>query len=126
MEDILEELVGEIQDEYDEEPAEIEEEPDGTFVVTASITISDLNDSLEGFKLPEGDDYTTVGGLVNKWFGRIPEPNESYERDGVRMTVLKTYNRRVVQVRLEDLNKNTAENGLEAFADEEGKGNDEE
>jgi CBS domain containing-hemolysin-like protein len=119
MEDILEELVGEIQDEYDDELAEIERDADGTYLVDASITISDLNDSVEGFKLPEGDDYTTVGGLVNKWFGRIPEPNESFERDGVRMTVLKTVNRRVVQVKLEDLNLNSATNGTEAFSEGE-------
>jgi CBS domain containing-hemolysin-like protein len=120
MEDILEELVGEIQDEYDDELTDIERNADGTYLVNASITIPDLNDSVEGFKLPEGDDYTTVGGLVNKWFGRIPEPDESFERDGVRMTVLKTVNRRVVQVKLEDLNLNSATNGTEAFSEGEG------
>lgn len=119
MEDILEELVGEIQDEYDEEPLEIEQEGDGIYIVNASMTISDLNDAIQGFKLPEGDDYTTIGGLVNKWFGRIPDAEEAFERDSVRMTVLKTYNRRVVQVKLEDLNRNVPDNGLEAFADEE-------
>lgn len=119
MEDILEELVGEIQDEYDEELDGVEKLEDGTYMVNASMTISDLNDAIEGFKLPEGDDYTTIGGLVNKWFGRIPEADESYERDSVRMTVLKTYNRRVVQVKIEDLNRNVPDNGLQAFAEEE-------
>jgi CBS domain containing-hemolysin-like protein len=122
MEDILEELVGEIQDEYDDELVEIERDEDGSYVVNASITISDLNDAIEGFKLPEGDDYTTVGGLVTKWFGRIPDPDESYERDSVRMTVLKTVNRRVVQVKLEDLNLNSNVNGLEAFPEGEESG----
>lgn len=117
MEDILEELVGEIQDEYDEEISGVEKVEEGTYLVNASMTISDLNDALEGLKLPEGEDYTTIGGLVNKWFGRIPEANESYERDSVRMTVLKTYNRRVMQVKIEDLNRNDDENGLHAFAD---------
>lgn len=119
MEDILEELVGEIQDEYDEEIAGVEQVEDGMYLVNASMTISDLNDAIEGFKLPEGEDYTTIGGLVNKWFGHIPEENESYERDSVRMTVLKTVNRRVMQVRIEDLNRNVIDNGLQAFADEE-------
>jgi CBS domain containing-hemolysin-like protein len=73
---------------------------------------------IEGFKLPEGEDYTTVAGLVNKWFGHIPETNESYERDAVRMTVLKTYNRRAVQVQIEDLNQTDADNGLQAFESE--------
>lgn len=118
MEDILEELVGEIQDEYDDEVAAVEKIGD-TYVVNASMTISDVNDQIEGFKLPEGEDYTTIAGLVNKWFGHIPEDNESFERDGVRMTVLKTDNRRVVQVKIEDLNRDQQDNGLQAFADEE-------
>jgi CBS domain containing-hemolysin-like protein len=119
MEDILEELVGEIQDEYDEEGIGVEKTDDHKWVVNASMTISDVNDAADGFVLPEGDDYTTIAGLVNKWFGHIPEADESMERDGVRMTVLKTYNRRVVQVQIEDLKGETPDNGLEAFAGEE-------
>lgn len=118
MEDILEELVGEIQDEYDEEALEVERVEDGVYLVDASVTIPDLNDAVEGFALPEGDDYTTVGGLVNKWFGRIPSADESFERDQVRMTVLKTVDRRVVQVKLEDMNREAANNGLNAFAED--------
>lgn len=118
MEDILEELVGEIQDEYDEEPVEVERQDDGSYIVDASMTIPDLNDLVEGLVLPEGDDYTTVGGLVNKWFGRIPSADESFDRDGVRMTVLKTVDRRVVQVRIEDLNRERPDNGLAAFPPE--------
>jgi CBS domain containing-hemolysin-like protein len=119
MEDILEELVGEIQDEYDEETPEVERLEDGSYVVDASMSIPDLNDAVEGFSLPEGDDYTTVGGLVNKWFGRIPSATESFERDQVRMTVLKTVDRRIVQVRLEDLNREAEDNGLNAVAGED-------
>jgi CBS domain containing-hemolysin-like protein len=119
MEDILEELVGEIQDEYDEEATGVERLDENVYVVNAGMTISDVNDSIEGLRLPEGEDYTTIAGLVNKWFGHIPEENESYERDLVRMTVLKTFNRRVVQVKIEDLNRNAPDNGLEAFSGEE-------
>ncbi len=118
MEDILEELVGEIQDEYDDEASGVEAVGDGAYVVNASMTISDVNEIIDGFMLPEGEDYTTIGGLVNKWFGHIPEADECYERDSVRMTVLKTYNRRVVQVKIEDLNRDSPENGLDAFAGE--------
>lgn len=115
MEDILEELVGEIQDEYDEEPTTIEQIADGAYIVSASMTISDVNDVIDGFKLPEGEDYTTIGGLATKWFGRIPEDNEAFERDSVRMTVLKTDLRKVVQVKIEDLNRESPDNGLNAF-----------
>jgi CBS domain containing-hemolysin-like protein len=119
MEDILEELVGEIQDEYDDELSGIEKVDDSTYLVNASMSISDVNDIVEGLQLPEGEDYTTIGGLVNKWFGHIPEADESYERDSVRMTVLKTINRRVVQVKIEDLRTDQNDNGLDAFAGEE-------
>jgi CBS domain containing-hemolysin-like protein len=118
MEDILEELVGEIQDEYDDELSGIEKVDDSTYLVNASMSISDVNDVVEGLQLPEGEDYTTIGGLVNKWFGHIPEADESYERDSVRMTVLKTVNRRVVQVKIEDMRSDQADNGLDAFAGE--------
>jgi CBS domain containing-hemolysin-like protein len=121
MEDILEELVGEIQDEYDEELTGIEKVADSTYVVDASMSISDVNDAVEGFVLPEGEDYTTIGGLVNKWFGHIPEADEECERDGIRMTVLKTVNRRAVQVKIEDLKGEQTDNGLEAFKGEEEK-----
>ena len=121
MEEILEELVGDIQDEYDEEVTGVERLDESTYVVNAGLTISDVNDVIEGFKLPEGDDYTTIAGLVNKWFGHIPQDNEEYERDSVRMTVLKTVNRRVVTVRVQDLNPRSSDNGLEAFENENGE-----
>ena len=61
---------------------------------------------------------SSVGGLVTKWFGRIPSENESFERDQVRMTVLKTSNNRIEQVQIEDLNRDELYNGLEAFREE--------
>lgn len=118
LEDVLEELVGEIQDEYDDETVGLEEIGDGVYIVDASLSVADANDMIEGFVLPEGEDYTSVGGLVTKWFGHIPSESESFERDMVRMTVLKTSNNKIVQVRIEDLNRNDEYNGLQAFADE--------
>lgn len=116
LEDVLEELVGEIQDEYDDEPIDVEQIQDGIYIVNASLSVGDANDMIEGFVLPEGEDYTSIGGLVTKWFGRIPNENESFVRDQVQMTVLKTSNNRIVQVKIEDLNRNDMYNGLEAFA----------
>ncbi|MGH7964955.1 MAG: hemolysin family protein, partial [Candidatus Binatia bacterium] len=103
MEDILEELVGEIQDEHDDESIGVEKVEEGTYIVNAAMTISDVNDRVEGFKLPAGNGFTTIGGLVNKWFERLPEANESCEHEAIRLTVLETDNRRVVQVKIEDL-----------------------
>jgi CBS domain containing-hemolysin-like protein len=102
MEDILEELVGEIQDEHDEESSGVEQMGEGTYVVNATMSIADANELMTECKLPEGESYTTISGLVNKWFERIPEVNESVERDSIRMTVLKTDSHRVVQVKIED------------------------
>ena len=119
MEDILEELVGEIQDEHDNESAGVEQVGEGVYVVNASLTIADVNEQIAGFTLPEGEGYTTVSGLVNKWFGRIPDTDESFERDWVRMTVLKTDNHHVTLVQLEDLQRDRLDNGLDAFRGEE-------
>ena len=119
LEDILEELVGEIQDEYDDEPLDVVAIEDGTYLVNAAISVADANDMIDGLVLPEGEDYTSIGGLVTKWFGHIPNEEESFERDDVRMTVIKTSSNRIVQVKIEDLNRQATDNGLEAFSDEE-------
>jgi CBS domain containing-hemolysin-like protein len=72
MEDIMEELVGEIQDEYDEEVPVVEKLSDFEFKVSTAAAILDVNDFLP-YPLPEGEDYETVGGLVNVIYGTIPE-----------------------------------------------------
>lgn len=109
MEDILEELVGEIQDEHDDESAGIEKVEEGTYIVNAAMTIADVNDKIEGFTLPAGNGYTTINGLVNKLFERIPEAHDSCEHESVRLTVLETNNHRVVQVKIEDLHASKKE-----------------
>ena len=103
MEDILEELVGEIQDEHDSENHDIEKVSNQTYIVNAALSIADVNDHIDEFELPEGNDYTSVGGFINKWLGRIPEVNEMFEYDALRMTVLKTDNHHVTQVKIENL-----------------------
>ncbi|NEM96925.1 hemolysin family protein [Pontibacter burrus] len=72
IEDIIEELVGEIQDEYDEEVPLVEMVADFEYKVSGSAAISDANDYLP-YPLPEGEDYETVGGLVSVIYGQIPE-----------------------------------------------------
>ena len=103
MEDILEELVGEIQDEHDSENHDIEKVSNQTYIINAALSIADVNDHIDEFELPEGSDYTSVGGFINKWLGRIPEVNEMFEYDTLRMTVLKTDNHHVTQVKIENL-----------------------
>ncbi|HEY4651197.1 MAG TPA: hemolysin family protein [Pontibacter sp.] len=72
IEDIIEELVGEIQDEYDEEVPLVELIGDYEYKVSGAATISDANDYLP-YPLPEGEDYETVGGLISVIYGQIPE-----------------------------------------------------
>ncbi|MFD3003224.1 hemolysin family protein [Pontibacter toksunensis] len=95
IEDIIEELVGEIQDEYDEEVPIVQKVDDFDFKVSGSATISDANDFLP-YPLPEGEDYETVGGLMNVIYGQIPENlNEVTNFNEYEVRVLEKSERRV-------------------------------
>jgi putative hemolysin len=98
VEDLLEEIVGEIYDETDRDVASVEREPDGALVVPGSFPVHDLVDI--GVHLPEGD-YATVAGLVLNALGRIPdEPGDRVEIDGWSATVLAIDHRAITRVRL--------------------------
>jgi CBS domain containing-hemolysin-like protein len=103
MEDILEELVGEIQDEYDDEQALVEFVSDNSFIVKASASIVDLNEILPR-ELPESDDYETLGGLITTETETIPESGEQHVLFGYNMVILKRANRYIETVRLDLLN----------------------
>jgi putative hemolysin len=98
LEDLIEELVGEIVDEYDVEEPLVERLRDGTLRVDARILIDELND-LAGLELPEGD-WDTVGGLVLDRFGRVPHDGELVDVDGYRLRVERVQGRRVTRVRV--------------------------
>jgi len=100
MEDIIEELVGEIQDEYDEEKPAVEKKNEREFIVNATASISDVNDLLP-ITLEESADYETVSGLVNKIFGGIPAVNEKKEFGGYQITITRRFKHSVDQVKLE-------------------------
>lgn len=99
MEDILEEIVGEIQDEYDDEIPLIEKLSKTEFQVNPVITINDANDILP-VPLPEEEEYETIAGLVISRLGRIPEINEVIDLDNYLCTVLKRSKRKVELLRL--------------------------
>ncbi len=80
LEDILEEIVGEIQDEYDEEAPLLKKLSDKEYSISAEMIIDDANDYLP-IDLPESEDYETVGGLITSETGRIPEVGEIIEFD---------------------------------------------
>lgn len=96
LEDLIEELVGEIVDEYDVEESLLDRQSDGSFKVDARILIDELND-LANIELPAGD-WDTVGGLVFDEFGRVPTRGEECEVDGYRLRVEQVHGRRITKV----------------------------
>lgn len=102
MEDILEEIVGEIHDEYDEVLKQIEQAADGSALVDARISIKDFNEKF-GTELPEDTEYETLSGFLHKVTGRIPEQNEEIRHQNLTFTVVKKSQRRIRQVKVRKL-----------------------
>ena len=102
IEDIVEEIVGEIHDEYEpgEEAPHIRRLDDKTVEVDARVYIDDLNDELD-LELPEDKDYDTVGGFVFSTLGHIPEAGERFEFDHVEFTVTAAERTKVTRVKLD-------------------------
>lgn len=100
LEDIVEEIVGEIQDEYDEEKPTVEKISDTEFVINAYATVYDVNEYLP-HDLPEDEDFDTVGGLVSHAFGKIPEVGDSEECYGYLFTILKKTEQNIETIKLE-------------------------
>jgi putative hemolysin len=99
IEDLVEELVGEILSEDDEPPPSIEPEPDGSYVVQGALAVHEVNRSLD-IELP-GDEADTIGGLCVARRGWIPRAGERFEFDGgVVLEVLEATARRVISVRV--------------------------
>jgi putative hemolysin len=98
MEDIVEELVGDIEDEYDFEGEPVVAEPDGAYLVSGRAAVSRVEQALETAFGEEGD-VETVGGLVAKIFGRIPRTGEIIEYLNFKLEVVDAVPRRVNRVR---------------------------
>ncbi|HEY9003908.1 MAG TPA: hemolysin family protein [Mucilaginibacter sp.] len=100
LEDIVEELVGDIQDEYDEEKPIVEKVNDTEFIVNALAPIYDVNSHLP-HDLPEDGDFDTVSGWLGDIFGKIPDVGEQKEANGYNITVLKKSDQNIESVKLE-------------------------
>jgi CBS domain containing-hemolysin-like protein len=98
MEDLIEELVGEIADEFDLEEPMVEPLAGGDFRVQASMAIDEVNDAL-GIELPEGD-WDTLGGLVFHLAGHVPAEGEVVECDGHVIRVERVQGRRIERVKV--------------------------
>ena len=99
LEDLLEEIVGEIRDEYDVEAEPVLEEADGSFVFSGRTHVRELAERLK-IEVGEGEGYETVGGYLLAHVGRVPPVGETFEIDGLSVEVLEAERRRITRVRV--------------------------
>lgn len=97
IEDLLEEIVGEIRDEYDVETEPVVDEGNGSYVFSAKVSFDELRERLDIDVEPEG--FETVGGYVLTRLGRVPAVGETFELDGLSVEVLEAERRRIHKVR---------------------------
>jgi CBS domain containing-hemolysin-like protein len=110
LEDCLEELVGEIVDEHDDEDAEVQRLADGDYLVDGGMSIGDLNDLL-GTSIPD-DDWDTVAGFVFGTLEHVPAPDEAIVHDGWRLAAAEVEGRRIRRVKVTVVDEPGAEHGL--------------
>ena len=96
--DLAEEIIGEISDADQVRRAELLQESDNSYLVRAGVYLEKLEETL-GIEL-EAQGNTTFAGVVHTWFGYVPKPGETVERDGLRVEVLEATPRRVVRLRV--------------------------
>jgi CBS domain containing-hemolysin-like protein len=99
MEDIIEELVGEIRDEYDHAEKEIQKHPDGTITVKANLAVTDLNEELD-LDIPESDEYDSIGGFVLSELGTIPKAGDKLSAGTLQIIVQNATPRRIHTLQL--------------------------
>jgi putative hemolysin len=106
MEDLLEEIVGEIRDEYDTESPVIKLS-DGTFFVDASISLRDLKEDYK-IEIPESTEYETLSGFLFTALQKIPKIGDVVKIEGKRITISEMVGQRIAKVRLEELQEENA------------------
>jgi putative hemolysin len=101
IEDLLEEIVGEIRDEFDiDEELPVQQLPDGSLLVDGSVLLEDLKEHY-GLPLQETQDYRTIAGFVLARLRRIPKGGEAFKYEGLHMTIVTVDDRRLRKVRIE-------------------------
>jgi CBS domain containing-hemolysin-like protein len=104
IEDLLEEIVGEIEDEFDHEQKLFVETQDGGYIADAKMSIGDVAEELN-IQLPDNSEYDTIGGFVVTTLGKVPRQGETFQSNGVAVTVLEADDRRVHRVKLVPLSE---------------------
>ncbi|HEX7007404.1 MAG TPA: HlyC/CorC family transporter [Alphaproteobacteria bacterium] len=101
LEDILEEIVGQIEDEHDDKVAGVTQQPDGSYLVDGTVTIRDLNREFD-WRLPD-DEASTIAGLVMHEARRIPEVGQQFAFHGFRFEIVRRRKNRILAIRMSPL-----------------------
>lgn len=107
LEDLVEELVGEIADEYDVVKEMIKMEPDGSFIVDAKLSLEEANEKL-GLKI-ENEEFNTLGGHVFGLLGREPKPGDEITEDGYILRIIESDRHRIIKLQLFKLKEKEVE-----------------
>src|SRR4030066_939470 len=107
MEDLVEEIIGEIRDEHDIESPVIQL-TDGTFLIDASISLRDLKEDYQ-IPLPESTEYETLGGFLMATLQKIPRVGDGVEVEGKRINIVEMVGQRISKVKLEKVPEPTEE-----------------
>jgi putative hemolysin len=97
IEDLIEEIVGEIRDEYDTE-SPVQSLPNGALLIDASLAIRDLNEDY-GFDIPESNEYDTIGGFLISNLQRLPAVDDSYDTETIKFTIVAMKGRRILKIK---------------------------
>jgi putative hemolysin len=100
IEDLIEEIVGEIRDEYDDTESPVQVLRNGTMLIDASLAIRDLNEDY-GFNIPESNEYDTIGGFIISNLQRLPAVGDSYETETMNFTIVGMKARRILKLKAE-------------------------
>ena len=109
IEDILEQIVGEIEDEYDidEDDIHIKKHPDGSYIVKAQTPIEEFNDYFH--TTIDDEEFDTIGGIILKQFGHLPTRGEAVKIENYRFKVLQSDNRRIYLLEVKPVSKKKKE-----------------
>jgi putative hemolysin len=108
IEDLIEEIVGEIRDEHDVESPVIQL-TNGALLIDASISLRDLKEDYQ-ISLPESTEYETLGGFLMTTLQKIPQVGDVVEIEGKRISIMEMVGQRLSKAKLERLPENTEEN----------------
>jgi putative hemolysin len=103
LEDILEEIVGDIKDEYDIEEKEIEQIDGKTYIVKGKIEIEKINSQI-GIDIPIEEDVNTIGGAIMAIAGKVPKSGEIIKLGNIQFTILKSDEKRIEKIKIELIN----------------------